>query len=140
MNKKIIMGVLLLGILGGIGAYYYTFHKPHKDTFSLKADFSLKAESLFSEFESDEEHSNSKYLGKLIEVEGIIVGINSFDGNYEISLLDEMEGVTCLVDSSYAIQQKHELTNLKINDKIKIKGQCNGFLMGVKLDRCVLVK
>ena len=50
-----------------------------------------------------------------------------------------MEGVTCLVDSSYAIQQKAILDKIKVDDNIKIKGQCNGYLMGVKMDRCIVV-
>ena len=137
--KKIIFFIIILGILGGGYAYYYTFHKPHKNTFDLKADYSLSASDLFSEYENDEEASNKKYLGKIIEVSGKIVNIKEFDGNFEISLEDEMEGVTCLVDSSYAIQQKKELDQLKPEQIIKIKGQCNGYLMGVKMDRCVLI-
>ena len=140
-NKlKIFLLLIVLLLLGGFGAYYYTFHKPHQNTFDVKAKYSVEAKNLFSEFESDEEKANTKYLGNIIEVEGKVVNINKFNGNFEISLNDELEGITCLVDSNYAIQQKQDLDNIKINDFIKVKGQCNGFLMGVKLDRCVLVK
>jgi len=141
MNKKvkILMVFLILGLLAGFGAYYYTFHKPHKNTFNLKADYSVKAQNLFSNFEEDEDKANTKYLGKIIEVEGKVVGIKKFSDNFEISLMDDLEGVTCLVDSNYAVQQKAILDKIKVDDIIKIKGQCNGYLMGVKLDRCVVV-
>ncbi len=133
------MVFLILGLLAGFGAYYYTFHKPHKNTFNLKADYSVKAQNLFSNFEEDEDKANTKYLGKIIEVEGKVVGIKKFSDNFEISLMDDLEGVTCLVDSNYAVQQKAILDKIKVDDIIKIKGQCNGYLMGVKLDRCVVV-
>ncbi len=126
-------------ILGAFGAYYYTFHMPHKNTFNLKPEYTVKAQNLFSSFDDDEDKANEKFLGKIIEVEGKVVGVKKFNNNYEISLLDDMEGVTCLVDSNYAVQQKAILDNIKTDDIIKIKGQCNGYLMGVKLDRCVVV-
>lgn len=142
MSGKLKVFILLFGLLllVAFGGYYYTFHKPHQNTFDVKAKHSVNAEKLFSEFESDEEKANTKYLGNIIEVEGKVVNINKFDGNFEISLNDELEGITCLIDSIYAIQQKEYLSNIKIDDIVKLKGQCNGFLMGVKLDRCVLVK
>jgi len=139
MKKKIIFSVLILMILGAFGAYYYTFHMPHKNTFNLKPEYTVKAQNLFSSFDDDEDKANEKFLGKIIEVEGKVVGVKKFNNNYEISLLDDMEGVTCLVDSNYAVQQKAILDNIKTDDIIKIKGQCNGYLMGVKLDRCVVV-
>ncbi len=136
---KIILVLIVLGIIGGGYAYYYTFHKPHKNTFDIKAEYSLAAPDLFSKFESDEDSANKEYLGKILEVKGKIVDVKEFNGNYEISLEDEMEGITCLVDSNYAVQQKRELDNLKTGQIIKVKGQCNGYMMGVKMDRCVLV-
>ncbi len=141
MSKKIkiITAILVLGLIGAVGAYYYTFHMPHKNTFKIKPEFSLKAGKLYDDFDNDEDKANAKYLGKIIEVEGKVVGVNKFNDNYEISLKDDMEGITCLVDSNYAIQQKALLEKIKADDIIKIKGQCNGFLMGVKLDRCVVV-
>ncbi len=137
--KKIFLILIVLCIAGGGIAYYYTFHKPHKNTFNLKAEYSLSAPELYSEYENDEDNANKKYLGKILQVKGKIVNIKKFDSNYEISLKDEMEGITCLVDSNYAVQQKKELDNLKPEQLISIKGQCNGYLMGVKMDRCVLV-
>ena len=139
MKKKIFFSILLLMIIGAIGAYYYTFHMPHKNTFNLKPEYTVEAENLYSSFDDNEDEANKKFLGKIIEVKGKVVGVKKFNNNYEISLLDDMGGVTCLVDSNYAVQQKAILDNIKADDIIKIKGQCNGYLMGVKLDRCVVV-
>jgi len=136
---KMLLGIVVIGIIGAFGVYYYTFHKPHQNTFDMKAEFSLNAQNLFSDFENDEEKANTKYLGNIIEVEGKVVGVKKFNNNFEISLNDDMEGITCLVDSIYAIQQKQILDKIKVGDMVKIKGQCNGFLMGVKMDRCVVV-
>jgi hypothetical protein len=43
-----------------------------------------------------------------------------------------------MLDSVYAVQQKEEINKLKVGKNIKIKGQCNGYLTDVKLDRCVV--
>jgi hypothetical protein len=134
----IVILVFVVLILAGLGINYYVFHQKHKNTFDLKAEYKLTADNLFKEFEADETKANSKYLGKIIEIEGKIIGIKEFSGSYQISFIDEVFGVTCMVDSNYAIQQKEELLKLKPGDTVKIKGQCNGYLSDVKLDRCVL--
>ena len=137
MKRIIILTLILLFI--GIAAYLFIFHKPHKNTFNLKAEYSITANELLNEFETNENNANSKYLGKIIHVEGEIITVKNISGSYEISFIDELFGVTCLVDSSYAIQQSEKLKQLKAGDIIKVKGQCNGYLSDVKLDRCVVL-
>lgn len=142
MKKIYKIGILLfaVAIIGGFIVNHYVFHKKHKNTFELKADYSLTADDLFKEFETNEDNANTKYLGKILDVEGKILGIKELSGSYQLSFVDEIFGVTCMIDSNYAVQQKDELLALKAGDFIKIKGQCNGYLSDVKLDRCVIEK
>ena len=137
-SYKIII-LLAIVVIGGLSTYLYVFHKPHKNTFDLKAEYKISADNLFAEFEADEDSANSKYLGKILEVEGKMIKVKNISGSWEISFIDEMFGVTCLVDSIYAVQQVKELKELKTGNKIKIRGQCNGYLTDVKLDRCIIV-
>ncbi|MBT7143017.1 MAG: hypothetical protein HN704_16555 [Bacteroidetes bacterium] len=137
-KTTIILTVSLILIICSIGAYLYIFHKPHKNTFNLKAEHTISASELFSAYEEDEDKANAKYLGTIIQVEGEIIKIKNLSGSYEISFIDELFGVTCMLDSVYAVQQKEEINKLKVGKNIKIKGQCNGYLTDVKLDRCVV--
>lgn len=137
MKKLLILSLIIL--ICGIAAYLFVFHKPHKNTFNLKAEYSITANELLSEFKIDENIANSKYLGRIIQLEGEIVAVKSISGSYEISFIDELFGVTCMVDSVYAIQQTKILEQLKVGDNITVKGQCNGYLTDVKLDRCVVL-
>ncbi|MBU8892987.1 MAG: OB-fold putative lipoprotein [Bacteroidales bacterium] len=136
MKKILILAIIVT--VSGLIAYLFVFHKPHKNTFKLKAEYIISASELLTEFETDENNANSKYLGKIIQVEGEIIKIKNISGNYEISFIDELFGVTCIVDSVYAVQQRDELIQLKVGNNIKIKGQCNGYLSDVKLDRCII--
>lgn len=142
MSKKLIWIVAVLAI-GGIvasGAWWYTFHKPALNVFDEKAAYSLTAADLINQFTNNESLADSMYVGKVISVNGTIAGINSIDSRVEVSLEDEMMGVICLIDSSYAIQQINEIKALKTGDKVKMKGKCNGYLMDVRLDNCVIEK
>jgi tRNA_anti-like len=137
MKKILILALIVL--IFGIAAYLFIFHKPHKNTFNLKAEYTISADELLNEFETDENNANSKYLGKIIQLEGEIVTVKNISESYEISFIDELFGVTCMVDSVYAVQQTEKLKQLKAGDNVTIKGQCNGYLTDVKLDRCVVL-
>jgi hypothetical protein len=139
-SYKIAIFVAAVAIIAGMGVYYYVFHKEHPNTFELNAVYKISADDLFKEFEANEATANAKYLGKIIQVEGKIVGIKEFSGSYQVSFVDEVFGVTCMIDSNYAVQQKKEILNIKPGNQIKIKGQCNGYLSDVKLDRCVIAE
>ena len=74
-RKKIIRNVLLtlLVIIAAAAAYIYKeYNRAHKDTASLKADYSLAATDLIKEFVTNEQASNKKYWDKVIRVEGIV--------------------------------------------------------------------
>ncbi|MFN8256265.1 MAG: hypothetical protein U0W24_11280 [Bacteroidales bacterium] len=135
---KISLAVTLVVLIGATLAYFYIFHSAHKNTFDEKAVYSITADSLYNAFASDEQNANTKFLGKIIEVEGKLLSVKEMSESYQLTFVDEMAGVTCMIDSNYAVQQKAEILKLKTGDRVKIKGQCNGFLTDVQLDRCVL--
>lgn len=49
---------------------------------------------------------------------------------------DDMHRVSCLIDVSHIIDVK----SCNIGDEIIIRGICNGYLVDVELNRCVVVK
>ena len=58
--------ILILGFV-----VLYLFYMPH-DSVGGKAEFSLAAMELYQEFVMDEEASNRKYIGKVVQVSGAI--------------------------------------------------------------------
>jgi len=96
------------------------------------------ANDLLNAFETDESAANTKYLDKIIKVNGIIKDIENNDTG-EISVIlatdNEMSSVICNFDPAFKDIQK-----LKKGEEIVIKGLCSGYLMDVVLDRCVLAQ
>ena len=76
MNKKyfLIAGALLLLFLAW-GLYKY--NKPHTGTTGISADYTLAAADIFSSFRKDEAAANKKFLGKVVEVKGVISDMQS---------------------------------------------------------------
>ncbi len=139
---KIFLIIVVIGIVGGLGTVYYVFNKPHRDVEGEKPAFILDAETLFNEYNLDEEAGNIKYGDKILQVSGNIVDVTSEKFEVSITLSDEMEGVNCSLDSIAIVEYKNKIESLKEGDSITIKGKCDGFdmIMGVVLTRCYIVK
>ena len=69
MKKRTILwiGIPLLVLLGFAWAYHL-YVKPHGSAAGETADFTVDADSLYSQYQSDEHAADQKYLGKVIEV------------------------------------------------------------------------
>lgn len=140
MARRIILALAaLIVIAGAYGIYLYT--KPTADLEKAKADFSVDAESFFLEFSGDESAANEKYVGKVIEVTGPVASISNSEGGVRvIFLLDDLFGISCSVDSAYAVKVTDRLDGLGTGDEVTVRGRCNGMLTDVQLSSCVLVK
>lgn len=135
--KNIAIALAAAGLIGiAIGIYFYT--KPQKDLTKVEAELKVDAQTLFSEFEEDEEAANHKYLGKVLEVSGEVVYVNKHEnGNVSISFVDEMFGVTCTVDSFYAADNQDRISTISKGKKVSFKGKCDGMLSDVVLTQCI---
>ena len=102
---------------------------------NAKADISLKAAQLFSEYEADEKAANTKYLDKTVEVTGKVQSTESKEGKTSITLDAGglMGGVICTLDEL----TKHKRTSFKEGEEVTLKCKCTGMLMDVVLVRCV---
>lgn len=130
MNKKIIIILLTLVVLGAIGgAYaYYMFQKPVKDFASSKSEIVLEAKTIYTDFVNDENAANAKYVAgdKTIEVTGKISEINKLEDGTASIILDVEDpegGLSC----SLSAESISELDKFANGSVITIKGQCTGF-------------
>ncbi len=137
MKGKIVFALLIL-ILGGVAGGVYLFNKPRQSIMDDKPAAVLAAASLVTEFEADEAKSNKLYLGKIIEVTGIIDATNTDEkGILYVTLRGvDLAGVGCQFE-------KNKLSaSIKLNpgETVTIKGICTGILVDVVLVDCVIVK
>ena len=135
--KKALYSIFFVIVLLGV-ICIYIFFKPEKNLLKLKPDYKLTAIELFNEYSTNEKAANTKFLGKIIQVNGIIHDINKGDSIYTTVILETKDmffGVNCVLNDKYASKQKEII----IGSEATIKGECSGMLIDVVLNNCVLI-
>jgi hypothetical protein len=132
MTKRIL--ILILGaILTVAGIAYFMYNKPHMNVAETSPDFTLSADDLFAEYQLDEKAANTKFLEKIILVNGTVNQSNfenSAEPNIVLIAADGEGTVTC----GFKPENLASIQNLKSGDKITIKGQCKGMTGDAALD------
>jgi len=135
---RIILWIFLIGLVVGVAGVYYVFNMPHRNVSREKAVYTLDAKQLISDFKKDETSATAKYLDKAIAVKGEIKGIRTLDNHSMVfSLEDEMEGVSCTVDSADVVNNSAKLAQLTKGSIGLFKGRCSGMLMDIQVINCV---
>lgn len=119
----------------GCGIGYIIYNQPHQNIRSAQADFEMTATELFSDFEANETTANTKYLDKIIELEGEVQSISEAANKTSITLAagGMLGGVICQLDELHP----HKRTTFKAGEMVQFRGVCTGMLMDVVLVRCV---
>jgi tRNA_anti-like len=128
------IGIVLISLAGwGI----YTVYKPHRNVESDQAVATLTATNLYSEFLNGESIANKKWVGKVIEITGVISSVSEAGSYISVNLSATADGgVNCSI-------LKKDLppgNTLNKGDSVTIKGKCTGFLMDVNIVDCVIKK
>lgn len=133
--KKIFVLMLILAIgAASFGFYYY--NKPRTGVSGLDAVAIVDAKVLFEEYNNNEEASNTKYLGKVIEVSGIVKAVETDDRGTMSVVIDsgnEMGSVNC------QFEKRDEMPDMDKGSSVRIKGFCSGLLMDVVIVDCEIV-
>ncbi|WP_299217157.1 hypothetical protein [uncultured Aquimarina sp.] len=138
INKRILIAGGVIILLAGAFIYFNIYNKPHIDVSAATPDLSMEAGVLLGEFLNNETEANSKYLEQIIQVSGTIAEIDTDKNDNSIITLrknDDIESVICHV----LPEENKKASNLKIGQKINIKGICTGYLMDVILVKCVII-
>lgn len=136
-NILIILGIILVTGLSGGGYGLYLFFKTHKNLANVKPDFTLSAEALSNEFESDEDAASKKYIDKVVEITGpvssVALGSDSIV-NVTLSEPGALSGIICSF-------QGRSVDDIKVKkgDVATIRGECSGILLDVLMNNCVLI-
>ena len=129
--KKIGLIALILLILAGAAAfvvYKYVYNKPHPDYVKEKANLSIAAKRLWTDYSMNKEIADPKYTGKIIEVEGSIMRVE-VAGDLVIVVFAFRkgdfgdEGIRVTMLPAYH-QAAKAINPFK---QVKIKGHCTGY-------------
>lgn len=135
--------LLVIGIVAGSIGWWYTFHKPALNAFDVKPELETTAAKIVTDFSADEQAAYKTYTNeantKVIAFTGKVVAVDANDTSATLTLEDEMSGISCTFNGDYFLKQKEKITALQSGNEVKIKGKCNGYLMDVKFDNCVII-
>ncbi len=143
MKKVIIISVVVILILVSVGLYFY--NQKTELAISEPPAYTLESNSFLKEYAENKDASDTKYLNKTIQVSGEIKAITEISNglNVELKAGQEMETVTCSIDSS----QLEKAQQLVVGSKATLKGRCGGYLyeemLGMKnigLVQCSIIK
>jgi len=147
-TKKQRVILFILFAAGGVVAWYgyKEYTRTNKDIANVKADVKIITTDLIQQYETDDSSANKKYLGKVIETNGIIKDIKKDEAGYYTVVLGDtasMSSVRCSMDSAH----QQDASTLAIGSSAIVRGVCTGFNkdeMGlgsdVILNRCVIVQ
>lgn len=136
-----LLTVAIIIIVGVVITTIYLYNKPHRNISREKPEFEMTAEALISDFQIDEQTANAKYIDKVIQVTGKLVSIsNAGNGSTILALEDEMEGVTCTIDSIGTKNQSNIIQKLEPGNPIVVKGRCDGMLFDVRLSKGTIIE
>ena len=133
--RKALLALLIIGIVG-VGVGYYQWNKPKENMTTSKAEATIGAAQLLTEYNANEEAANAKYLGKTIAVSGQVKETTKEDGTVKVMLETGQDfGVYCTLDSLAS----HPRSDFPAGETITLKGKCDGLNLDVQLSRCVEV-
>jgi len=114
-------GIALLAVAVVV---WYIFTDTFGDTSRIKADYSVKARDLITEFQQNDSLANRKYTEKIIAVSGVVTEVELADTTVNLKMADTTSGAYII----FAFQQQHlpEAKKVKEGDSITVKGSCSG--------------
>jgi tRNA_anti-like len=135
--KKILILTTAIAMITGAAFAYYLYHKPHQSVANETPAFTLDAASLVSEYDANEKKANSKYLGKIIEVKGVVSEKSKNSaGHFCVTLQGpDLAGIGC----EFEPKAQTHAAKLKEGEEVCIKGICSGVLMDVVMVDCTVV-
>lgn len=137
MIKKPGWVLLFIAIIVTSLYLYRQYNRKPADLMDTKPAFIITASNLVNEFETDEAAANKKFLGKIIQVNGVLASVDyNQDTLINIILGDGIHRVGCQFDKRHSAG----IGKFQEMNTISIKGICTGYLMDVELNRCVIVK
>ncbi len=125
MNKKKIIIIAALIVLGGVGVFLSQWFMPHRDVQNSAVDIHITATNLVSEYLEDPTKSNAKYLqsegdSKILAVTGQITSMEEDMKHQKVIYLAST--TEAKVSCTFTSETNNEVANLKVGDQVEVKG------------------
>ncbi len=123
MKKNITFIVITITLISSVVAYF-VWNKPHIDVKNSLA-VETNAESLLNVFINDSVKAKGIFLNRVVNVSGTIKSIMYNREHHQIVLLK-----TAAADASINCTMENDEKELKIGDRVNLKGVCAGYIGG----------
>lgn len=128
---------LLISVAAGF-YFYLAFTRKPADVNRMAAVEKISARELIKKFSLNENEATKKYAGKIIEITGVIKGIQ-FQADSVLTVLlgdsAQVSSVSCTMNKKYP----YDPEKLIAGREVSIKGVCIGYLLDVECNRCIFV-
>lgn len=132
MKKILILIIIIVPLVGGFLGLYL-FNKKVAGLENVKADYTIAATNLYDAFETQEQEAIVKYLDKILLVEGRVEKLQ-VGKEYSSIILKADNALAGGINCSF----NHEIKGVSKGEMISIKGKCQGYLMDVVLNNCII--
>ena len=131
--------LLLYGGIAAVlaGAYgLYMFYKPVPGVDQMKTEAHMTSMELAGAFENDEASASDEYIGKVLEVTGVVTEVMPGDSSGVIVVLASDGFIQVLAGMSPEVEAPNNLSG----SEVTVKGICTGATMlDVVLSRCIFL-
>ncbi len=137
--------LIFFGVGFGVWTGLKEYNRTNEDLSTVKADIKIPATGLISEYEAGDSSADLKYLGKVIEITGIIKKVEQDEKGYYTVVLGDtasLSSVRCSMDTAH----NEDAAHLTTGSSAILRGACTGFNkdeMGlgsdVILNRCAVI-
>ncbi len=128
-KKKIIKAGIILVVAGVVIAGsvgLYMFNMPHRNVQKAAADYSLTSSQIVTEYLTDKESANKKYLAedgdsKVLEITGVVSKVSEDFNGQKVVLLkgaDDKAGVS----ASFTTETNANAAKLQVGETVTVKG------------------
>ncbi len=133
--KKVFVIILPI-ILLLVGAYsFHQYNRKPQGVYKTPPAYSLTSDDLYQEYVYDESKADQKYRGKVIAISGLVEEVNSNKDVMTVVLHAPeypIGGVSCTMAEYYP--------DIEIGQIVQLKGECQGMLMQVIINKSILVQ
>ena len=112
---------------------------PKYSTQSIPPDYTMELTQLNQAFNKNESAASTKYVGKVIAIEGVIQEISKDQEQASVLLLSNSKSGQPLVLCTMENGESGKISKLNIGDSVKLKGQCTGKLLEVVMKNGILL-
>ena len=138
MKKKILLGLGSVSAIAILLGLTIALDGP-VNLRNTATDVTISSVELYNDFALDEESSNTKYLDKVIEIEGKVVEISKDEsGNVNVYLATDEDAIG-QVSCSFTSKNGKQALKLSKGSIVKLKGQCSGYLFDVVINNCIII-